>query len=158
MDVTVKTLPSYRVAYLRNVGPYGALGGIPELWKRLERWAAAHDLWTDDRLCLGISYDDPRVTDPDKCRYDACIAVSADFKADSQVNVTEVPGGEVSCMDFVGTALEIGPAWDRIFGDWLPQSGYQPDDRPCVELYRGPAVDAKTGVFRCELCMPVRPL
>jgi AraC family transcriptional regulator len=61
-------------------------------------------------------------------------------------------------MDFVGTALEIGPAWDRTFGDWLPQSGYQPDDRPCGEVYHGQAVDAKTGVFKCELCMPVRPL
>ena len=42
---------------------------------------------------------------------------------------------------------------------WLPGSGYQPDDRPCYELYRGdPTVDPKKGTFRCELCLPVRPL
>jgi hypothetical protein len=42
---------------------------------------------------------------------------------------------------------------------WLPTSGYQPDDRPCVELYHGdPTVDARTRTFRCELGLPVRPL
>ena len=40
---------------------------------------------------------------------------------------------------------------------WLPGSGYEPDDRPCLEVYRGnPSVGA--GAFRCELCVPVRPL
>jgi transcriptional regulator GlxA family with amidase domain len=36
---------------------------------------------------------------------------------------------------------------------------WQPDDRPCYELYRGnPTVDATKGVFHCDLCLPVRPL
>lgn len=33
-DVQVKQLPSYRVAYLRYVGPYGAYG-IPKTWARI---------------------------------------------------------------------------------------------------------------------------
>ena len=46
-----------------------------------------------------------------------------------------------------------------VFASWLPGSGYQPDDRPCYELYRGdPMVDPKARMFRCDLCLPVRPL
>ena len=60
---------------------------------------------------------------------------------------------------FVGTAHQIVDAWQTVFASWLPGSGYQPDDRPCYELYRGdPGVDAKTRTFRCDLCLPVRPL
>jgi AraC family transcriptional regulator len=60
---------------------------------------------------------------------------------------------------FTGTAHEIGAAWDQIFRAWLPGSGYEPDDRACYELYRGdPTVAAATRRFRCELCLPVRPL
>jgi AraC family transcriptional regulator len=158
MNVTVKTLPSYRIAYLRYVGPYGAAGGISQLWQRLQRWAAAHDRWTTDRICLGLSYDNPRVTDPDKCRYDAGIVVPDDLRTDAQVNTTVFPGGKYGAADFQGTALEIGPAWERLFSGWLPQSGFQPDDRTCTEVYRGDAVDMKTGVFRCELCVPIKPL
>jgi AraC family transcriptional regulator len=59
----------------------------------------------------------------------------------------------------VGTAHEIRAAWDTLYRTWLPGSGYESDDRPCFELYRGnPAVEGKPGAFRCDLCLPVRPL
>jgi len=44
----------------------------------------------------------------------------------------------------MGTAHEIESAWDQIFGAWLPQSSLQPDDRPCLEIYRGHSADEKT--------------
>jgi AraC family transcriptional regulator len=158
MSVNVKTLPRYRVAYMRYIGPYGGSGGVPQLWQRLQRWAMARDLWTDDRLCLGIAHDHPAVTDPDKCRYDAGIVIPADLAADSQVNVIDFPGGKFALAPFEGTGQEIGGCWERVFSEWFPGSGYQPDDGPFVELYRGDFFDEKTGVVRCDLCTPVRPL
>jgi AraC family transcriptional regulator len=156
--VTVKDLPSYRVAYMRHVGPYGA-GGIPELWKRLNAWIARHDLDGPDRITVGIAHDDPLVTPPERCRYDACVVVPPTFAADRLVNFTDVPGGKYAVTVFTGTPHEIGAAWNAFYRDWLPGSGYEPDDRPCLEIYRGsPAVAGRPGAFRCELCMPVRPL
>ena len=156
--VTVKDLPASHIAYMRRVGPYGA-GGIPELWKRLNAWIARHDLDGPDRITLGISYDDPLVTPPERCRYDACVVVPRTFAGDRLVNVTDVPGGKYGVTMFAGTAQEIVGAWDAFYRDWLPGSGYEPDDRACLEIYRGrPAVVDRPGAFRCELCMPVRPL
>jgi AraC family transcriptional regulator len=159
MDVKVETLPSYRVAYMRYIGPY-APAGISDLWHRMARWAGARDLWSEDRLCLGIPHDNPHVTQPAKCRYDAAVVVPQGFTADGDVNVNvlEVPGGKYAISRFVGKAWEIGEVWDRLFGEWLPQSGYQPDDRLIFELYRGQAYDAATGNFTCDVCAPVRPL
>ena len=46
-----------------------------------------------------------------------------------------------------------------MFAEWLPQSGYQPDNNPAVELYDEDFVmDPKTGTFSCWLCVPVRAL
>jgi AraC family transcriptional regulator len=60
---------------------------------------------------------------------------------------------------FHGTAHQIESEWHEVFADWLPGSGYQPDDRACFETYRGaPPSSSKTGAFRCDLCLPVRPL
>jgi AraC family transcriptional regulator len=158
MNVTVKTLPSYRVAYIRSVGPYGPSGSVGEAWQRLMRWASARDLWTADRICLGIAHDNPHVTEPAKCRHDAAIVIPEGFKTGGDVNVTDVAGGKYAASAFVGDARAIGTAWDRLFGEWLPQSGYQPDHRPCFELYQGEFHDPKTNGFRCELCLPVRAL
>ena len=158
MAVHVRDLPSYHVACMRYVGPYGA-HGIPELWARLRKWLAAHPSTSEPRLTLGVAHDDPSITAPEQCRYDACVVVPGDFRPDALVDIVDIPAGRCAVAEFVGTAHEIQGAWDRVFGAWLPRSGYQPDDRPCFELYRGnPTVDAKARTFRCELCLPVRPL
>jgi AraC family transcriptional regulator len=157
MKVTIQNLPAYHVAYFRNLGPYGAGGNIPETWQKLSRWAQARDLWTADRLCIGIALDDPMVTEPAKCRYDACIVIPAGYQADGGVNVADVPGGKHATAEFRGSSLDIGRAWMELYGRWLPESGYQPDNT-CFELYKGEAWDGKTDAFRCDLCVPVRPL
>ena len=157
MTIRVRPSPGYHVACMRYVGPYGA-HGIPELWGRLQRWMAGRELGSP-RLALGVAHDDPSITAPERCRYDACVVVPAGFTADRLVDTAEIPGGTYAVADFTGTAHEIVGAWDRLFAGWLPGSGYEPDDRPCYELYRGdPTVDARRGVFRCELHLPVRPL
>jgi AraC family transcriptional regulator len=157
IEIKVQTLPSWRVAYLRSVGPYGPAGGIQDTWQRLGRWAEARDLWGADRICLGISHDDPRVTDPAKCRYDAAIVIPPKLDVDGDVNVIDVPGGKYATAAFAAPANEIGFTYDQIFG-WLPQSGYQPDHRFIFELYRGEFHDSCTGNVICDVCLPVRPL
>jgi AraC family transcriptional regulator len=158
MRVQVRALPAFHVAYMRYIGPYGP-HGIPALWHRLLRWMEPRGLCTPDRTTLGVAYDDPAITDAARCRYDACVVVPADFVADRWVNVTTVPGGRYAVAGFAGTAHEIETAWDQVFRAWLPGSGYEPDDRACYELYRGdPTVGAGRRGFRCELCLPVRPL
>jgi AraC family transcriptional regulator len=156
-DITVTTLPTTRMAYFRNVGPYGASGGIPDTWRRLRQWALARDLWTADRICLGIPYDDPSVTEAARCRYDAGIVVPEGFRAEDQINVTTVEGGKFASTTFAGTALEIGKAWHHLFSA-LTRSGFQPDHRPGMEIYRGEAVDQSTGLVTCQVCVPIKPL
>jgi AraC family transcriptional regulator len=94
MNVTVTTLPPHRVAYMRHVGPYGALG-IPGLWERFTRWMDTRGLLGADSIKLGIGHDDPEVTAPEKCRYDACVVIPESFQGDRWVNVTEAPGASM---------------------------------------------------------------
>lgn len=160
MSVAVRTLPGYHVAYMRYVGPYGDRG-IPELWRRLSRWMSARGLDPAATLRLGIGYDDAAITDPARCSYDACAVVPADFAADRWVNLMDVPAGRFAAASFRGTAATIEMAWEQLFARWLPESGYQPDDRAGLEIYRGAPETASRrgrGVFRCELCLPVRAL
>lgn len=158
MNVVLRELPPYRVAYMRYVGPFGP-HGIPELWKRFTHWMETRGLPGPDAIKLGIGHDDPDVTAPEKCRYDACVVVPDSFAGDKWVNVVDLPGGKYAVAEFVGTAHKIRDAWEELYRSWLPGSGYQPDDRPCIEVYRGnPQVDGRPGTFRCELCVPVRPL
>ena len=156
MHVKVVDFPSTRVAYLRNVGPLGTTVGA--FWgNTVFPWLAANGL--ADKPRYGIGLDNPSVTPPEECRYDACVEVPEGFVAKKPAGITVLPGGRYAVRNFKGTAADIGGAWNEVFRDWLPSSAMQMDARPMIEYYPGGSkVDSKTGVFECELWVPVKPL
>lgn len=156
MDVQIKTLPGYHVAYMRYIGPYGP--GVSKHWEALRKWRRARGLVGPGTAALGISHDDPSITPPDKCRYDACVTVPKDLRAESGINLADIPGGKYAVLRFRGTDRQIGEAWNSIYRDWLPQSGFQCDDRPCFELYTDEHQCHPDGSWECDICVPVRPL
>lgn len=154
MEVKLVTLPPIKVAYMRHIGAYGPSLGV--FWREtFLPWLAANDL--EGVPCYGIGHDDPSITPLDKCRYDACVEVPENFAAGSKVNVTTLPGGRYAVTRFEGTGATIGDAWVKLFRDWLPASGLDCDSRPCFEYYpKDASFDPATGVFDCDLCIPVR--
>lgn len=155
MDVEVRELPEYRVAYIRFIGKYGDKG-ISEAWGRIEKWAKSRDLIGEETLLIGISHDDPDITPSDKCRYDACITVPDDVSAEGEVGIQMVPSGKYAVYHCEGFVKEIGEAFDDLFCKWLPGSGYQPDARPCFEIY---TEECKPGEkWQMDICIPVKPL
>ncbi|CAN7213122.1 MULTISPECIES: AraC family transcriptional regulator [unclassified Variovorax] len=157
MKIELKTLPEVRVAYMRHVGPYGD-SGITRTWQRFAAWCGEHGLMEPRRTMYGVSHDNPDVTPPAKCRYDACVEVGEGFRPEGEIGVQTVGGGRYACTEFTGPSTEIHTAWMNLC-DWLPDSGYQPADGAPIEIYgRDFEMDEKTGAFNCTLCMPVRPL
>ena len=66
-------------------------------------------------------------------------------------------GGRYAVTYFKGSAAEIRPAWDAFIAEVLAHPSSRIDDsRPPFEhLPRGALFDVRTGVFACELCLPV---
>lgn len=145
------------VAYLRHLGPYGK--SIARFWQETYvPWAVMNKLGADHAR-YGISYDDPSITAPEQCRYDACAEVSHDFMATGGALKTTIPGGKYAVLKFKGTVEQVGAAWTALLRDWLPSSDLQLDARPCFEYFpKGAAFDKETGEFECEICIPVVPL
>lgn len=157
MSVEIRELPPYRIAYMRHVGPYGEGGRIGLLWLAFERWIRANGLRHAGTLTIGVGHDAPSIVAAEKLRYDACLVVDGKFNADRLVNVTDLPGGKYAVTAFEGAPTEISQAWEALWWAWLPGSGYQPEERPCLELRPGFETTAVGGRVRCELCLPVGP-
>ncbi len=160
MQVEMKSLPAIRLAYLRHTGPYGQ-PGIPQTWGRFTHWCRQQDLTTPRRLMLGIGQDNPEVTPADKLRYDCCVQVDAGYTPprDSSlpIGVQDFAAGRFACARFAGLGHELGEAWRALYGQWLPQSGHEPDNRPGFELYdESFTMDEQTGAFTCWLCIPIK--
>jgi AraC family transcriptional regulator len=156
MEVSIIERQPVKVAYLRYVGPYGE--PIAKFWQDVVfPWMVANDLLGRPRY--GVSHDDPGITAPEQCRYDACVEVSQPLAAPGKALTTTIPGGKYAVAKFRGTAGQIGGAWNQLLREWLPASGLQLDARPFFEYYAPDAAyDPKTGIFTCDLAIPVAPL
>jgi AraC family transcriptional regulator len=158
MRVEIREIPPYRIAYLRHFGPYGTKGAITALWTQLWLWIRSRDLAQPGMLTVGIGHDAPGIVAQDRLRYDAGLIVGHNFKPDRSVDVANLPGGKYAVAVFQGPATVITDAWAKLYAVWLPASGYQPEDRPRLELRREHALRLPAGHFRCELCLPIGPL
>ena len=156
MDVRIIELPPVRVAYQRLIGPYGP--AIGAFWRgTMAPWMQSHGL--AGATCYGLGLDDPTITPADKCRYDACVEVPADFTASGQADLQSLPGGRYAAAAFKGAPATIADAWMWVTREWLPSSGLQCDDRPCFERFSSASgMDPVTGEFSCDICIPVRAL
>jgi AraC family transcriptional regulator len=153
MKVKIIDRKPVKIHYLRHVGPYGQ--PLAEFWQRtVYPWLAANDQLGQPRY--GISLDDPTITAADKCRYDAGVEVRGKITVPGRSLTTTVPGGQYAVTAFRGTADQIGGVWDLMLREWLPRSGMQLDARPFLEYYAGNAsFDPRTGVFTCDIALPV---
>ena len=156
-SVEVKELPKMTVAYIRHIGPYKGNAQLFDiLWGKICTWAGVRGLMGQpDLKFLTIYHDDPNVTVEDKLRMSVCITVPSDTKVDGEFGKMEIEAAKYVIARFVVTAEEFQQAWEWVYGKWFPTSGYQPDDKPCFEMY---PEEPKDGKYTVDICVPVKPL
>ncbi|MGE5418006.1 MAG: AraC family transcriptional regulator [Acidobacteriota bacterium] len=151
MDMKIETIPTYKVAYIRQVGPYGT--GNMRTMEKIKNWAKSNNLLHDKSIILGIAHDNPETTKPEDCRYDTCIVVSDDYCVnDGYFSQGNIVGGCYAVFKISHTAETVQKAWLEIFPELLKQ-GYQFDEtRPVYERY----IVEMVNNHYCELCVPIK--
>ena len=159
-NVEVKDLPELHVAYVRHIGPYkGDQELFAGLFNRLMAWAGPRGLLRfPETKVLTIYYDNPDITEESRLRTDACITVPEDTQVEGEIGKTTIPGGKYAVAHFEISPDQYEDAWNTIYGGWLPESGYQPEDGPCYELYPSDPKEHPEGKHIVDIHIPVKPL
>jgi AraC family transcriptional regulator len=156
-DVEVKEIPPLHLAYLAYLKGY-TLPEICQTWERLDRWAVAHSVYDESTIRLGISLDDPLITPVEKCRYLAAVTIPLSIKKDTVVGIMEVPALTCAIFRVDCQADQIQGYYHSIYKDWLPDSGMQPADFPCYEVYRQTPDPSNDGLFKMDITIPLKPI
>jgi AraC family transcriptional regulator len=157
MRVELKQLSETHIAYVRHMKGYWD-PGLEQAWNKVCTWAGARNLIDSETKYIGISHDDPEVTPADKCRFDACVSVPSGTKGSGEVMITTLPGGKYAVYRFEGQPQKIKEAYAYMYGKWMPESGYQPADSPCYEIYINDPQKDPEGKFIFDMCIPIKPL
>ena len=152
MEVRIETLDDIEVARIRHVGPYDEVGPC---FERLLEWAAT--IGARAGRVLSLSYDDPEDVAPQSLRSDACVELHTDASPPPGISLDRLGGGRYAVYTHRGPYDGIAEAYRRLFGLWLPQSGEEMDDRPCMEICRNSPLDTAPAQLLTDLCLPLRP-
>ena len=160
VKVEVTEFPDMPVAYIRHIGPYANDTNLfTGLFGRLFAWAGPRGLLQNpDMQVLSVYHDDPEITPDEKLRVEVCITVPEDTVVDGEIGKMTVPGGTYAVANFELAEDEYTAAWQLVIGEWLPQSGFQPDDRPCFERYLNNPEEHPEHKHIVDICVPVKPL
>ena len=152
MQVKIQELPSLRVAFARHVGPYSE---VAQAWERLCDWAAAEAVFDKDTRMLGLCYDDPEITAPDKLRYDACLSVPEGTRVEGEIGLATVRGGRFASALHVGPYDRLGATYAALFGRWFPEQGLALGDPPCLEFYLNDPESTEPDELLTEVCVRI---
>jgi AraC family transcriptional regulator len=117
---------------MRHIGPYREVG---RTWDKFLMFLGKEGLLGGDAQFIGISHDDPAVTPPDKIRYDACVRVGESFRAEGEIGVQIIPGGEYAVATHFGPYENLAESYAKLLGQWLPRSGRNLRSSPCFDIY-----------------------
>jgi len=151
MNVEIIDLAPIRAHLLEHKGP---VASIPETWASLWRWHMQAGLAGRALYPIGVCYGDPEAD----CgfRYFAGLVFPDGVAASGEVNVVDIPGGRGASYRHIGPYSGIGAAFQKLYGEWLPTSGHEPDDRPGLEIYRNTPYDAPPEGLITDLFVPVK--
>ena len=141
VKVDIIDVSEMTVIYLRHSGSYLELGTVfPQMIEKLFKWGFEHGVMKEgETKLLAIYHDNPEITEDNKRRTSIGITVPDGTKADGQFGSMTVSAGKYAVGHFIIDKKDgtegYSRAWSYMFGEWLPESGYLPDDNPPFEAY-----------------------
>lgn len=154
MDVEIRNVEPMRVAFVRHVGPYEQCG---KAWDSLCGWADPRRLLRKETMFIGIGHDDPKVTPPEKVRYDACVTVGPDVEGEGPVGVKDVGGGEYAVAVHKGPYDGLEEAYAWLCGVWAPGAGREIRAEPALEVYLNHPDSTPPEDLLTAIHMPLEP-
>ena len=129
--------PEKTVMYLRHVGTYEEFAKqFQPMICKLVAYAQQNNLADDNTELLAVYHDNPEITKDENRRISMCLTVPQQSKITDEFGQMMLPAGEYAVGHFsLDNGEQRAEAWQRMFGEWLPNSGYQPDDRQVFEVY-----------------------
>jgi AraC family transcriptional regulator len=106
---------------------------------------------------LGVCYDAPNVTPPDRIRYDARIPVDGSVQPKGDIGVQEIGPGDHAVVTHRGPYEKLSETYVWFCGQWLPTSGRELRSAPSLEFYRNSPQPTAREDLITDMHMPLEP-
>lgn len=125
-------------------------GEIPSLWGAFNKSYINIKNKSKSMLCYGVCDDD--MDSEGRFHYTACAEVDSFEDVPEGMITKVVPAGKYLVYTYGGAIKDLGHFYNDIFSKWIPNSEFEIDFRPQLELYDDRFI--KKGEF--DIYIPVK--
>jgi len=152
VNAKIVSVDPVNVLFVRRTGEY--LKSSISAWRALIKFADEKKLFKDNVQAIGIGYDDPTITEPDKIRYEACISVDDDVAPEGEFGVKRIPGGKYIKLLHKGPYQELENSYRKLY-QFVLQNEISLGYKPCFDKYLNSPQSTKPEDLRTEIYLPV---
>lgn len=142
------------VLCVRKTGAYSK--SASEAWQSIVAFISEYNLFHKVVTRYAVAHDNPKITESELIRYDACIAVN-----DQQINPNGevvrkiIAGGKYAVFMHEGAYETLNVTYDAL-SNWIIENDVKVDNRPIVQKYLDlDPTDVKPEDLRTEICVPI---
>ena len=151
--VEIRTLPRMQAVTIAHRGPYIEIG---RAFETLFGTLGARNLLGPGLRMFGIYYDDPASVAEAELRSRAAIVAGGLLPVEPPLEPATIVGGEYAVLRHKGPYADMRGSYAFLYGTWLPQSGREPADAPCVEEYLNTPRDTAPTELISDIHLPLR--
>jgi len=152
MEMTIKTLPAFRLAAVPHQGSYQQ---ISSAFRQLGQIAEPAGLVSKTTgHMMGIYKDDPRTTPVEALRSAAGLPVSETEPIPAGLIEERIEGGRFACFLHVGPYDKFPAAWAEAVSMFL-SSGHRRREGPGLEIYLNDPSNTRPEALQTEIAIPM---
>jgi AraC-like DNA-binding protein/DNA gyrase inhibitor GyrI len=102
------------LVYIRIIGKYGESESYKTVWNKLIRFLEDNQALSEATRIIGISFDDPNVTSPERCRYYACASVQKKIVPTGEFGTIRLRKGKYAVYTLKGSYSGLQELYNNI--------------------------------------------
>lgn len=154
----IKEVDSFNCIYIRIIDVYGSPKSYNMAWGKLYHFAKDNELINDDTEYIGLCFDDPTITSPNRCRFYACITVNKKVSPTGEFGTRQIKGGLYAVFTLIGPYSHLMTYYNYIYLEWLPKSKYKLRNSFSYEKYLNNPETTSSSALKTEIYIPVSPI
>lgn len=150
----IKQIDTINVAFVRCKG-YNP-DTIGKAWKTIIPFAKENGFLNQNSKFIGISVDNPDVTQEENCEYNACINLPNPIQAKGEISTKTLKGGKYAVFLHKGPYDHVDQVYAYIFKKWLVESEYNLRDGDVYDNYLNSITNTAPEDLLTEIHIPIQ--
>jgi AraC family transcriptional regulator len=152
----IVNIENKNLVYIRIIAKYGSELDYRSAWKKLWQYAKQKNIVSENCEFIGLSFDDPTITNHQQCRFYACISTDKPIKPEGEFGLQNIEKGKFAVFTHQGAYSGLNRLYQSIYMDWLPSTKIKIRHSMPFEKYLNNPDKVKEADLITEVYIPIK--